>query len=204
MAFRGGRVDAIGFDSPGVPEPQQDLVDSCGHSFSGVQLDVFPDVPELNDPTNTQSVQHFDSTNVHPDNNMRVISCVECRIVVMLVQSNRNPLVVGLQPAWDVTPAEKAGDSDRWFNSLDHQQRGFIQDDIAVPFMLDHKLSGKDLALIWDLADMNSDGKLTRDEFAIELCLDQKKRNGVPIPTSLVQSLIPPSTRGPNSEGNAS
>jgi hypothetical protein len=41
------------------------------HSFGGVQHDPFPDiVPELNDPNNTQSVQHFDSTNVHFDNNM--------------------------------------------------------------------------------------------------------------------------------------
>ncbi|KAF8184982.1 hypothetical protein K438DRAFT_1766106 [Mycena galopus ATCC 62051] len=102
------------------------------------------------------------------------------------------------QPAWDVTPAEKAA-ADRWFDNLDTQQRGFIQDDVAVPFMLESKLSGEDLALIWDLADMNNDGKLTRDGFAIAWYLIQKKLKGVPIPTSLPQSLIPPSMRGPTS-----
>ncbi|KAJ7043288.1 hypothetical protein C8F04DRAFT_1074335 [Mycena alexandri] len=100
------------------------------------------------------------------------------------------------QLPWDVTPAEKAS-SDRWFDSLDSQKRGFIQDDVAVPFMLESKLSGDDLAQIWDLADMNNDGRLTRDGFAIAWYLIQKKRNGVPIPSSLPQSLIPPSMRGP-------
>ncbi|KAJ7684745.1 hypothetical protein DFH06DRAFT_969429 [Mycena polygramma] len=98
------------------------------------------------------------------------------------------------QPAWDVSPAEKAN-SDRWFDSLDTQKRGYIQDDVAVPFMLESKLSGDDLAQIWDLADMNNNGQLTRDGFAIAWYLIQKKRNGVPIPNSLPQSLIPPSMR---------
>ncbi|KAJ7184172.1 hypothetical protein C8R46DRAFT_1063141 [Mycena filopes] len=102
------------------------------------------------------------------------------------------------QPQWDVTPAEKAS-SDRWFDSLDPQKRGFIQDDVAVPFMLESKLSGDDLAQIWDLADMNNDGRLTRDGFAIAWYLIQKKRNGVPIPNSLPVSLIPPSMRGATS-----
>ncbi|KAF7359411.1 hypothetical protein MSAN_01283700 [Mycena sanguinolenta] len=102
------------------------------------------------------------------------------------------------QPAWDVTPAEKAS-SDRWFDSLDAQHRGFIQDDVAVPFMLESKLSGDDLAQIWDLADLNNDGKLTRDGFAIAWHLIQKKRTGVPIPASLPPSLVPPSMRGPAS-----
>ncbi|KAJ7632264.1 hypothetical protein FB45DRAFT_989825 [Roridomyces roridus] len=102
------------------------------------------------------------------------------------------------QPQWDVSPADKAN-SDRWFDSLDTQKRGFIQDDVAVPFMLESKLSGDDLAQIWDLADIHNDGRLTRDGFAIAWHLIQKKRNGVPIPTSLPPSLVPPSMRAPSS-----
>ncbi|KAK7023864.1 hypothetical protein R3P38DRAFT_1076930 [Favolaschia claudopus] len=100
----------------------------------------------------------------------------------------------GAAPAWDITPAEKTN-SDRWFDSLDTQHRGFIQDDVAVPFMLESKLSGDDLAQIWDLADVNNDGKLTRDGFAIAWHLIQKKRNGAPIPATLPPSLVPPSMR---------
>jgi hypothetical protein len=46
---------------------------SCRHTFGGVQHDAFPNiVPELNDPSDTESVAHFDSTNTHFDNNMCV------------------------------------------------------------------------------------------------------------------------------------
>ncbi|KAJ6618280.1 hypothetical protein B0H10DRAFT_2030124 [Mycena sp. CBHHK59/15] len=115
-----------------------------------------------------------------------------------------NPSSVGsgafgaLQPQWDVTPAEKTN-SDHWFDSLDTQKRGFIQDDVAVPFMLESKLPALLLTMRHrDLADIHNDGRLTRDGFAIAWYLIQKKRNGVPIPTSLPTSLIPPSMRGAN------
>ncbi|KAJ6522247.1 heme peroxidase [Mycena capillaripes] len=104
IAFRCGRADAGEPNAPGVPEPQQDLQShitsfarqgftqeemiglvACGHSFGGVEHAPFPDiVPKLNDPNNTLSVEHFDSTPVHFDNNMRYIS-----------GTTRNPLVVG-------------------------------------------------------------------------------------------------------------
>ena len=51
-------------------------------------------------------------------------------------------------PAWDITPAEKAK-SDGFFNSLDDQGRGYIEGDVAVPFMLESKLSEQVLAQIW-------------------------------------------------------
>ncbi|KAJ7084267.1 heme peroxidase [Mycena epipterygia] len=90
IAFRGGRVDAGEPNMPGVPQPQQDLqshIDSfarqgftptemislvaCGHTFGGVQHATFPDiVQEFNDPNDTLSVAHFDSTFVHFDNNL--------------------------------------------------------------------------------------------------------------------------------------
>lgn len=56
---------------------------------------------------------------------------------------------VGQQPGgWDVTPEEKAG-FDRFFDTLDTQRRGFIEGDVAVPFMLQSSLQEGDLAQIW-------------------------------------------------------
>ncbi|CAK5264864.1 unnamed protein product [Mycena citricolor] len=106
------------------------------------------------------------------------------------------------QAAWDVTPAEKTT-ADHWFDSLDVQRRGYIQDDVAVPFLLESKLSGDDLAQIWDLSDLNSDGRLTRDGFAIAWHLIQSKRKGVPIPNSLPPTLIPPHLRNTGSSAFA-
>jgi epidermal growth factor receptor substrate 15 len=52
------------------------------------------------------------------------------------------------QTAWDVTSAEKAN-ADKFFDNLDVQKRGYIEGDVAVPFMINSKLPEDDLALIW-------------------------------------------------------
>ncbi|EMD38668.1 hypothetical protein CERSUDRAFT_113843 [Gelatoporia subvermispora B] len=96
---------------------------------------------------------------------------------------------------WDVTPAEKES-ADRLFAGLDTQQRGYIEGDVAVPFMLQSKLPKDALAQIWDLADMNNDGRLTRDGFAVAMHLIQSKLNGKDLPSTVPASLIPPSMRG--------
>ncbi|KAJ7032746.1 heme peroxidase [Mycena alexandri] len=115
IAFRGGRIDAVAPNKPGVPEPQQDLdshisafarqgftqtemigLVACGHTFGGVQHAAFPDsVPVLNDPNNTQSVSHFDSTFVTFDNNVAT---------EYISGTTQNPLVVGLN---DTTNSDK-------------------------------------------------------------------------------------------------
>ncbi|KAJ7762908.1 hypothetical protein B0H16DRAFT_1455354 [Mycena metata] len=106
ISFRGGRIDATAPNAPGVPEPQQDLsahigafarqgfsqtemigLIACGHTFGGVQHVPFPQiVPELNDPTNTDSVTHFDSTFTTFDNNVAS---------EYISGHTTNPLVVG-------------------------------------------------------------------------------------------------------------
>ncbi|KAJ6482918.1 heme peroxidase [Mycena vitilis] len=107
IAFRGGRVDALKPNAPGVPEPQDALAShiasfarqgftqtemiglvACGHTFGGVQHDTFPNiVPELNDPNNTKSVAHFDSTFATFDNTIAS---------EYISGATQNPLVVGL------------------------------------------------------------------------------------------------------------
>lgn len=51
-------------------------------------------------------------------------------------------------PDWDVTPTEKAA-ADRHFRILDAQQKGYIEGEVAVPFMLKSNLPGEVLAQVW-------------------------------------------------------
>ncbi|KAJ7032715.1 heme peroxidase [Mycena alexandri] len=115
IAFRGGRVDAAEPNAPGVPQPQDALAShiaafarqgfsqtemiglvACGHTFGGVQQSVFPQiVPVLNDPNNTQSVSHFDSTFATFDNDVAT---------EYISGTTQNPLVVGLN---DTTNSDK-------------------------------------------------------------------------------------------------
>ncbi|KZV91496.1 heme peroxidase [Exidia glandulosa HHB12029] len=106
IPFRGGRVDAPEPGPSGVPQPDQPLAThiesfrkqgftqeemiglvACGHSFGGVQSKFFPDVvPELNDPNNTESSTHFDSTFFTFDNKVAT---------EYVAGTTGNPLVVG-------------------------------------------------------------------------------------------------------------
>ena len=52
------------------------------------------------------------------------------------------------QPVWDVTSSEKAT-FDNFFDTLDSQKRNYIEGDVAVPFMLQSKLSDDVLAQVW-------------------------------------------------------
>lgn len=49
---------------------------------------------------------------------------------------------------WAITTSEKAK-FDGWFDALDNQKQGYIEGDVAVPFMLESRLLGDDLAQIW-------------------------------------------------------
>jgi epidermal growth factor receptor substrate 15 len=51
---------------------------------------------------------------------------------------------------WDVTTAEKAA-ADRFFDTLDSQHRGYIEGDVAVPFMLQSNLPEDVLAQVWSV-----------------------------------------------------
>ena len=84
-----------------------------------------------------------------------------------------------------------------FFSKLDVQNRGQITGEQAVLFFSDSKLPEEVLASIWDLADVNSDGQLNRDEFAVAMHLirQQRVKGAPPLPTTLPQNLIPPSMR---------
>lgn len=96
---------------------------------------------------------------------------------------------------WDVTAQAKAT-SDGFFAQLDPQNRGFVEGDVAVPFMVQSQLDEGTLASIWDLADIRQQGQLDRDEFAVAMHLINAKLAGQDVPQVLPQSLIPPSLRG--------
>lgn len=65
----------------------------------------------------------------------------------------------------------------------------------AVEFFQNSRLPEADLAQIWDLADTQQRGKLSREEFAVAMHLIHKRIAGQPIPRQLPFTLTPPSLR---------
>jgi epidermal growth factor receptor substrate 15 len=112
--------------------------------------------------------------------------------------SQQFPQQTGFANDWAVTPADKAK-FDGIYSTLDPSGKGFITGEEAVPFLSESKLPEEALAQIWDLADINSAGRLTRDEFAVAMFLIRQqrgKRDGrESLPATLPPNLIPPSMR---------
>ncbi|KAJ5749566.1 hypothetical protein N7533_006594 [Penicillium manginii] len=96
---------------------------------------------------------------------------------------------------WLITAQEK-GHFDQIFETVDTARAGVITGDQAVAFFMKARLSEEVLAQIWDLADIDADGQLNRDEFAVAMYLVKLQRGGKePIPQVLPPALIPPSMR---------
>lgn len=127
-------------------------------------------------------------------------------------------------PVWDVTGDLKAT-ADEFFNVLDEQQKGYLEGKIARAHFLQSGLPEGDVRQIWyalpkllqrvekrtnghatfrKLVDINGDGRLGRDEFAVALHLVQAKQDGVPLPATLPNTLIPPAMRTSTQEDSVS
>lgn len=99
---------------------------------------------------------------------------------------------------WVVTPRDK-DDFDRIFSRLDTLNRGFITGDQAFAFFSNSRLPEDLLAQIWDLADINCEGFLNKDEFAVAMFLTRQQRTNKdgrdPLPQTLPPNFVPPSMR---------
>ena len=99
---------------------------------------------------------------------------------------------------WAISPQEKA-QFDQIYATVDTANRGFITGEQAVGFFSNSRLPEDALAQIWDLADINSEGQLNRNEFAVAMYLikqQRSKRDGRDVlPQTLPSNLIPPSMR---------
>ncbi|KAI1003594.1 hypothetical protein K3495_g4615 [Podosphaera aphanis] len=106
--------------------------------------------------------------------------------------------LTGSSSEWAISASDKFK-FDSIYNTLDKTNQGYITGNEAVPFFSESKLSEEVLAQIWDLADINSAGRLTKDEFAVAMYLIRQqrgKRDGRDmLPERLPANLIPPSMR---------
>ncbi|KAL7798337.1 endocytic protein [Trichoderma ceciliae] len=97
---------------------------------------------------------------------------------------------------WAITPADKAR-FDQIYLDFDKTNKGYITGEEAVPFLSQSHLPEDTLAQIWDLADFGSQGRLTRDGFAVAMYLirQQRSNRATPLPSTLPTVLIPPHLR---------
>ncbi|GAB1602230.1 epidermal growth factor receptor substrate 15-like 1 isoform X2 [Argonauta hians] len=94
---------------------------------------------------------------------------------------------------WVVLPPEKAK-YDKLFDSL-QPVNGLASGDKVKPVLLNSKLPVDILGHIWDLSDVDKDGFLDKDEFAVAMHLVYSALENTPVPTTLPPNFIPPSKR---------
>ncbi|KAG8330238.1 Intersectin 1 (SH3 domain protein) [Homalodisca vitripennis] len=81
------------------------------------------------------------------------------------------------------------------FNTTDRTRSGFLNGVQARNIMMASQLPQNVLAQIWGLADMDTDGRLSCEEFVLAMHLCDLARSGEKIPVPLPADLVPPSLR---------
>ncbi|XP_020939249.1 epidermal growth factor receptor substrate 15-like 1 isoform X7 [Sus scrofa] len=107
-----------------------------------------------------------------------------------------SPLMVtppSAEAHWAVRVEEKAK-FDGIFESL-LPINGLLSGDKVKPVLMNSKLPLDVLGRVWDLSDIDKDGHLDRDEFAVAMHLVYRALEKEPVPSVLPPSLIPPSKR---------
>ncbi|XP_050524898.1 epidermal growth factor receptor substrate 15-like 1 [Daktulosphaira vitifoliae] len=94
---------------------------------------------------------------------------------------------------WSMKPAERLN-YDKMFESL-RPLNGTVSGDKVKGLLIDSKLSVDTLGKIWDLADMDKDGKLNQHEFAVAMHLVYKALEKYAIPAVLPAELLPSTKR---------
>uniref|UniRef100_A0A8C2WBS8 Epidermal growth factor receptor pathway substrate 15 like 1 n=1 Tax=Cyclopterus lumpus TaxID=8103 RepID=A0A8C2WBS8_CYCLU len=72
---------------------------------------------------------------------------------------------------------------------------GLLSGEKVKPVLINSKLPLDILGKVWDLSDIDKDGHLDRDEFAVAMHLVYRALEKEPVPTLLPSALIPPSKR---------
>uniref|UniRef100_A0A4X1UZ06 Epidermal growth factor receptor substrate 15-like 1 n=1 Tax=Sus scrofa TaxID=9823 RepID=A0A4X1UZ06_PIG len=126
---------------------------------------------------------------------LRLVACAQSGHEVTLSNLNLNmppPKFVSVR-ILHVHVEEKAK-FDGIFESL-LPINGLLSGDKVKPVLMNSKLPLDVLGRVWDLSDIDKDGHLDRDEFAVAMHLVYRALEKEPVPSVLPPSLIPPSKR---------
>lgn len=108
--------------------------------------------------------------------------------------SERAPSIESPQSEWAIKGAAKRKYT-QVFNATDRTRSGYLTGAQARSILVQSKLPQATLAQIWTLSDLDSDGRLSCDEFILAMFLCDKAMNGEKIPVTLPLDWIPPSFR---------
>ncbi|XP_070799356.1 epidermal growth factor receptor substrate 15-like 1 isoform X1 [Pituophis catenifer annectens] len=136
---------------------------------------------------------------------LRLIACAQSGHDVILsnlnltlpppkFHDNTSPLLLAATDAHWAVRVEERAKFDGIFESL-LPVNGLLSGDKVKPVLMNSKLPLDVLGRVWDLSDIDKDGHLDRDEFAVAMHLVYRALEKEPVPSVLPSSLVPPSKR---------
>merc|ERR1719220_1317490 len=105
----------------------------------------------------------------------------------------KNLQILILQKKWSVTGTQKAKFDTKFYSLALNAGKASGQQ--VMNIMLQSQLSKDVLRKIWDLSDIDQDGKMDNEEFALCLFLIEMTKDGVKLPPTLPIALVPPGKR---------
>uniref|UniRef100_A0A674IFB4 Epidermal growth factor receptor pathway substrate 15 n=1 Tax=Terrapene triunguis TaxID=2587831 RepID=A0A674IFB4_9SAUR len=139
---------------------------------------------------------------------LRLVACAQNGLDVSLSSLNLpvppprftdtgSPLLISGTASADVPWAVKLEEKAKYdaiFDSL-NPVNGLLSGDKVKPVLLNSKLPVDVLGRVWELSDIDHDGMLDRDEFAVAMFLVYCALEKEPVPMSLPSALVPPPKR---------
>jgi len=108
------------------------------------------------------------------------------------VEAGKDAYVSGAQ-GWAINSTQKSA-FDVKFHSL-KLNGGKASGAQVMNVMVQSSLSRETLKKVWDLSDIDRDGKMDAEEFALCMYLIDMIKNGLPLQDTLPMSLVPPGKR---------
>jgi EH domain-containing protein 1 len=196
----------------GKAKKQQQMIDDLGTEFRKVQTQFglppgdFPNLGEMQSKLGEYDFSKFSKLKPKMLEDMEAVLSSDIPQLMASLPTENSPLVPTTNTNGSGSSNQFPGQSDGW--SIAAVKAGF--DDVFEGLNpVDGKLAGQhcmgplqntgvkddDLRKIWELADMDKDGFLDSDEFAVAMYLCQSVQKGEAVPSTLPPNLVPPSKR---------
>lgn len=93
---------------------------------------------------------------------------------------------------WAIDPIDRAAYENIFYDITEKSGSGaMLGGNVAFQFFMQSGLPSQTLASIWSLSDIDDDGYLDREEFAVAMQLCRKAKKGIPLPQVLPRALVP-------------
>jgi len=179
---------------------QKELIDNLDSEFVEIQRMYkippgdFPESQRYKDRLRDKNFSNFPKYSERLFNSLEEILSRDLPLLMNMVLPEKPKDVNPFDDSDWVVSMEEKQVYDNIFYGL-QLERGKLPGNQARQVLLDTGISKQFLRQIWTLSDIEKDGTLDVDEFALAMHLVELVKKGKPIPTELTEEMKPPSKR---------